>query len=156
MSALRIWLLATLLVVAVIPPVVFYGAGLSASMSMGDVTAALMARYTERRNNMAMVGLLNLVPLVAHGLLLALHRWRNFPAEHRRIYAGAGAVPVVLVALFVNASFWPLFLPAQQTPGFPHGLEFVVGPLLFAPIGIAVAWFAVYIVLRRSSATTMR
>lgn len=60
-------------------------------------------------------------------------------------------VVTLLVCLFVNLEFWPKFLPARQFLGFPHGLEFVIGPLFFAPIGVGVGCFAAWLIRRRSA-----
>ncbi|NNE09207.1 MAG: hypothetical protein HKN20_11655, partial [Gemmatimonadetes bacterium] len=44
-----------------------------------------------------------------------------------------------------NFDFWPAFLPSRVYPGFPHGLEFIIGPGVFAPIGMLLGVLTVWV-----------
>jgi hypothetical protein len=67
---------------------------------------------------------------------------------NRPLYALGGAVPIMLVTAFVNYEFWPRYVPSRAFLGFPHGLEFVIGPLFFAPVGVLIWLIVVWILLR--------
>ena len=56
-------------------------------------------------------------------------------AMRPRLVAG-GSIPIIAVLFWANAEFWTDFLPSRVYPGFPHGLELVLGPGLYAPIGM--------------------
>jgi hypothetical protein len=48
----------------------------------------------------------------------------------------------------VNVEYWTAFLPNRTFLGLPHGLEFIIGRGVFAPIGM-LAGLAVVAVVRR-------
>ena len=55
----------------------------------------------------------------------------------------------LLVSLYVNLEYWPTFLPDRQYAGFPHGLEFIIGPGVFAPIGLVIALLVTWLTVRQ-------
>jgi hypothetical protein len=69
-------------------------------------------------------------------------------AERRPLYVVSGAVPIFLVTAFVNYEFWSQYLQSRAFLGFPHGMELVIGPLFFAPIGVVIALVVAWSVLR--------
>jgi hypothetical protein len=69
-------------------------------------------------------------------------------AEGPPLYAIGGALPILAVAVFVNVEYWTAFLPNRTFLGLPHGLEFIIGRGVFAPIGM-LAGLAVVAVVRR-------
>jgi hypothetical protein len=144
---MRTVLLVGVLAVFAIPPVVFFIVALGSGLDVGAAVEALVAQYREPRQNLFVVAIPGLFPL----LLLAIGLWiaRRIDAARGRRPALAlfGLAPILAVLVWVNFQFWPLFLPERTYPGFPHGLEFVIGPGLFAPVGmvvgLVVGWWAV-------------
>ena len=139
--------IAVALVVPIILPVFAY---LTVAMldghGIGGAVSALVAQIRDGRPNPLITGILGLLPV----LLLLLGMWigRRFDPEGRRIAAaGWGGLGGILVVLaWVNLTVWPLYLPGRPFPGFPHGLELVIGPILFAPVagvlGVGIGWLA--------------
>jgi uncharacterized membrane-anchored protein len=64
----------------------------------------------------------------------------------------SGLVAILVVLVWINLQFWPLFLPERTYPGFPHGLGFIIGPVFFAPVLMALVMGGVWLVLRRQGA----
>jgi hypothetical protein len=130
-----------------VPSIVFVVVALANNM---DALGALAEQFTAERHNLLGISLLALLPCVLLALLVGIGgrfaRRPNWP-----LYALGGAVPIVLVTAFVNYEFWPRYLPSRAFLGFPHGLEFVIGPLFFAPIGVLVGFSVVWILLRTRS-----
>ncbi len=117
-----------------IPPTVFLAVALQAGLTPGETLSALAEQYRASRQNLLIVGLPGLFPIA----LLAAVCWlvgRFVPrAPPRSALAFGGLLPILAVSLWAHLKFWPLFLPARTYPGFPHGLELIIGPLIFAPI----------------------
>ncbi|MCH9648891.1 MAG: hypothetical protein K0U98_11685 [Deltaproteobacteria bacterium] len=134
------------LVILAIPPVVFLGAALQAGLSLTGSFSAMSAQYTAPRQNLLVCGAVGLLPLALLAVVIGLMKRFAPRGPNRAVVAIGGLLPVLAVLLWVNWDFWPLFLPDRTYPGFPHGLGFVTGPLIFAPIGMAVgmliSWFA--------------
>jgi hypothetical protein len=65
-------------------------------------------------------------------------------------YALCSSLPIVLVTVFVHLEYWPSWLPARQFLGFPHGLEFVIGPFVFAPVGVLLGYVTAWLIARSS------
>ena len=129
-----------------IPPTVFTGVALFSDMSMAETTRALIEQYSGRKQNLLVVGIMGCLPLVLLALALWLHRSFKGSPTMRPVLTWSGYFAIYLVMTWVNIEFWSDFLPGRVYPGFPHGLEFVIGPLYFAPMGMAVcmvlAWLA--------------
>ena len=134
-----------------IPPVVFLGSAVQAGLGLGESLSAMVAQYREPRQNLLVCGALGLFPIG----LLTVGLWvikRLAPAyAYRGALAIGGCVPIMAVLVWVNLDFWPLFLPARTYPGFPHGLGFVIGPLIFAPVGMAIGVAFVWLAARRGA-----
>jgi hypothetical protein len=141
-------LLGSALLVLAIPPLVFILVALTSGMTAADTVGALLAQYVAPRVNLAVCSGLGLVPLLLLALLLWIGRRRRPGAEGTRLYAIGGALPILAVTVFVNVEYWTAFLPNRRFLGFPHGLEFIIGPGIFAPIGM-LAGLAVVAVVRR-------
>ena len=132
--------------VLVIPPVVFLAAALGGGLSPAESTSALIDQYGVGRRNLAVIGSLGLFPVALLAVLLwAIRRYASDGPDRAALALG-GSLPILAVVAWANATFWPLYLPSRTYPGFPHGLELVIGPLIFAPIGMALgvglAWLA--------------
>lgn len=148
-SPLPVFVAAALALVAT-PPLVFTAVGLAEGMGLGGTLSAVVAQYGTRRLNLLMVAVLSLLPLALLALLVHLVGRFTSVAASRRALATGGALAIVAVMLWVNAQFWPLFLPERSAPGFPHGLEFVIGPLYFAPVGMVVGMVVAGLLARSS------
>ncbi len=133
-----------------IPPVVFFVHGVAGGMGAVGTLAALAEQYTMRRNNLAVVSLLGALPLTLLPLVLWLRKRLRSSRTDAAVYALGGALPILAVAVFVNHEYWSRFLPARQFLGFPHGLEFIIGPFVYAPIGILIGLSITWLLRRRS------
>ncbi len=106
--------------------------------SVGETSSQLLAQMQADRRNLLLVGLPAVVPFALLALVLVIYRrWRGCAGSSTVAAAGAAGIMVMLV--WANASFWPLFLPGRSYPGWPHGLEMVIVPLFFAPISMLIA-----------------
>ena len=128
-----------------IPAMVFIGAALYHGMEIPAILVALGDQYTAEKQNLLVVSVLGLVPLLLIALLLFVRKLIRKSFDGSDAYAWGGVIPVLLVTVFVNLEYWPSYLPARNFLGFPHGLEFVIGPFVFAPIGVllgfVLTWF---------------
>lgn len=133
----RVFLLLSLLCVALTPPLVLTLCLLNAGYSPGATLSLLLEQSVSARRNLWLVGLPALLPFALLAILLAIYRrWRG-PEGSIELALGGG-LSIVILLLWANASFWPLFMPGREYPGFPHGLEMVIVPIFFAPIGMLV------------------
>lgn len=131
-----------------VPPVVFFLVALVSDMSLSESMAALVEQYKSRKQNLLLVGLVACLPLLLSGIVLWLHgRAGGLPAM-RRILTWSGYAPIWLVAVWVNFEYWSDYLPARTFLGFPHGLEFVIGPLFFAPAGMVMCMLVAWLTAR--------
>ncbi|MEM1180008.1 MAG: hypothetical protein AAGM22_16825 [Acidobacteriota bacterium] len=138
-------LLAGAFVALLLPPFVFVSAAWQAGFDAGAMFSALGAQYAAPRTNLGVVSGLGLLPII----LLSLGVWlvgRLAGGDKRPAFAVAGLVPILIVIGWSQFEYWPHFFPERRPPGFPHGLELVIGPLIFAPaamaVGLLTAWFA--------------
>lgn len=142
-------MLASALLLLAIPPLVFLSVALTNGMSLTETSGALVAQYTASRVNLAVCTALGMAPLLLLAVLLWIHRRRRPSADGPPLYAIGAALPIVAVAVFVNLEYWTAYLPNRTFLGFPHGLEFIIGPGVFAPIGM-LAGLIVVAVMRRT------
>lgn len=133
----------------VLPPLLFMGSALFEGMGFGGGSTALAEQYIVKRSNLIVITLLGLVPLLLIMLLLGIRRAIRKTWDGSGTYALAASLPVVAVTIFVHLEYWPSYLPARQFLGFPHGLEFVIGPLIFAPAGILIGFVVAWILRRQ-------
>lgn len=141
-------LLLTSLLVLITPPVVFVATALGSGMSGGDTLDALLHQLSTRRQNLIVIGLLAMFPVLLLWILTLLIRRFIHLENAAAICALAGSAPIILINLLVNLGYWPDFLPERQFLGFPHGLEFVLGPLFYGPTGMAACVVTALLVLR--------
>lgn len=128
----------------VIPTLVFVASGLIRGMNLSSVVSALTEQFLADKTNLFVVSLLGLLPLMLTALLLGVRKLIRKTWDGSVAYAWGGVLPAVAVAIFVNMEYWPKYLPARQFLGFPHGLEFVIGPFVFAPIGVLLGFLVVW------------
>ena len=128
-----------------IPLAVFFGSALTAGLSLSESVDSTAQQFFAERHPLFSAQILGLVPVVLAtvlGWLLA----RKIDAHRSRVVAQAGLAGAATVLIWINVAFWPDYLPERTFRGFPHGLEFVIGPLFFAPpatlIAMTAAWFA--------------
>ena len=134
--------------VLVVPALIFLWAAFGAGLGASEAFGALLAQYTVPRQNLGVVSLVGLLPVALLALVLWILR-KLAPEDSRRpLLAAAGLAPVILVVAWIHHGFWTLYLPSRTYPGFPHGLEFVIGPLVFAPVGMAISMVVARLVSR--------
>jgi len=136
--------------VAVVAPVVlsvlvFLGSGLATGLNPAESLGALIGQSMGRRYNPLISGALGIVPtLLLLGVLRLLRRF-DPTRERARAVSWTGLFVIQAIIVWAALEFWPKFLPDRVYPGFPHGLELVIGPLIFAPVALIVlgpaAWF---------------
>jgi len=133
---------ACIVAVLAVPPVVFFITGLVSGMSLGDLSEALIVQYGDERPNLLVTGVIGLLPLGVMGLVIWLHR--RLRGQYGNYLFWGGLIPLVVVVAWSNHEFWRVFLPERSAPGFPHGLELIIGPVVFAPVamvaGMLIAW----------------
>lgn len=125
----------TLVSLLLIPPVVFLLTMLSEGASSGDALSAVIDQYAGRRQNPLANTVLGLVSVAPLALILFIYRRSKGPEGSNAIALGGGA-GIAVTLLWANLEYWPNFLPGRDYPGFPHGLEIVIGSLFFAPVAM--------------------
>lgn len=138
----------TVLLLFLAPPAVFLAVALGSGMSPAASGAALLDQYLAQRPNLLLTSALELLPLVLLVLILWFRRRRLGVDQSSPDYALGGAMPILAVAIWVNFEYWSAWLPARTFLGFPHGLEFVIGPLIFAPVGLLLGLSLVWLARR--------
>ena len=128
-----------------IPTGVFLLCALFADIGLAGSLRATVEQFAAERHPLLGAGILGLLPVglvTVLGWLLA----RKMEPRRSRLIARAGLTGIAMILLWINFQFWPGYLPERAFRGFPHGLEFVIGPLFFAPPAMLVcmlgAWFA--------------
>lgn len=138
------FLITSLSLPLLLPTAIFTLCALAAGLSPAETWMATLEQLAAPRQNLLVCGALGLFPVALLFSVLWLHR-RFGGAEKTRLgMAWSGLAAILVVLTWANRQFWPHFLPSRTYPGFPHGLELVLGPLLFAPItmilGLLTAW----------------
>jgi len=149
MTAKRVLLFGTVSVLT-LPSMVFLFVALTSGLDPQTAVEALWLQAFARKMNLVVCGALGLVPII----LLAVGHWiakrRRVEESVRIVLVCGGLIPVLAVLVWANLEYWPRFLPSRTYPGFPHGLELIIGPGMFAPIGAAagmvIAWVITKIV----------
>lgn len=141
-----------LLLIFGLPPIFFSVSALSAGLPPEALAAAVVDQYAASRANLFVSGILGIVPTALLLILLWFFR-KCVDGARLRAMAYGGLVGVAAILIWVNFEFWPLFVPGRQYPGFPHGLEFVIGPLFFAPPAMAAGVLAGWLASHNDAAT---
>lgn len=124
-----------------IPATVFVVCALLADMSLTESLRAAVTQFSAERHPLFGAAILGSMPV----LLVTVLGWllaRKLAAQRARLIAQAGLFGIALILVWVNVEFWPGYLPGKTFRGFPHGLEFVIGPIFFAPPAMLVAMLA--------------
>lgn len=127
----------TLVALFLIPPAVFLITMLTEGLGPGEALSAVFDQYAQRRQNPLANTVLGLIPVAPLVLILVIYRLRKGPAGSTAIATGGG-IGIASMLLWANMEYWPNFLPGRDYPGFPHGLEIVIGSLFFAPVAMLV------------------
>ncbi len=132
-----------------IPPMVFCLVALSSGLNLTETTTALIGQFSSRKQNLLMVGLLSLLPVGFMLLVIWLVSKIKRLTVGKRNLAIGGASGILTVDVWMNVEYWPTFLPQMTYAGFPHGLEFVLGPIFYAPVMMLVGMAAVALARKR-------
>lgn len=147
---IRTILFIGVLISLLVPPTTFLVSGLAAEMGLLDTLNAVMDQYgPEARPKLWSSSVISVVPVLGLGLVLWLIAKIRGKHDLTPLLGAAALVALALVLIWSNVSFWLTFLPEQRTPGWPHGLELVVGPLVFAPLAMLTAMLLAWAVGRR-------
>ena len=137
-----------LLLVLVVPAVVFILTGFLKGMAFTDVLDIMATRFGEARPNLLVTSLIGVFPLSLLGLVIWIHRKRGGSQAVRSSMLAGGMLALLLVIAWSNYEYWRVFLPEGKVPGFPHGLELLIGPVFFAPVAMALALIAAWAIAR--------
>ncbi|MCR9262197.1 MAG: hypothetical protein NXH95_20980 [Pseudomonadaceae bacterium] len=149
---IRTLVIGTVLASLLIPPVVFVVVALGSGLSVVETLMAVVEQFTSRKQNLFVVGALSLLPVVLMVLVIWLVRKFKHGSVDARTLTIGGAAGILAVDIWINFEYWPTFLPQMTYAGFPHGLEFVLGPFFFAPIAMVIGMVIAAVVTRRKSA----
>ena len=131
-----------------IPTAMFSTMALFEGLSFVEVFTATAKQCAAKRQNLLVCGTIGLFPILLLLGLLWIYQKVGGDKETKKLMAWSGLFSIILVLLWVNWEVWPHFLPGRPYPGFPHGLESIVGPFLFAPVMMFVTIGAVWILCR--------
>ncbi|MEM8996286.1 MAG: hypothetical protein AAGF23_15975 [Acidobacteriota bacterium] len=133
--------------VLVLPPAMFLTTALRSELGLGASLATLAAQYVGGKPNLGVVTGLGAAPLLLLGLCLWLLGRFGVEGGRLGLFAASGLAPILAVILWVQLDYWPHFFPDRRYPGFPHGLELIIGPFVFAPAGMALGLLTAWAVL---------
>ncbi len=111
-----------------------------------DTLSAFLEQAGQRRLNPLIAGVLGLAPVILLLLILAVGARFTPRAGWGPAAAWGGLVPIAVLELWAHLEVWSTYFPSRSMPGFPHGLELVIVPIFFAPVGVVVGvllglWF---------------
>ncbi|MEM0911612.1 MAG: hypothetical protein AAGJ37_11585 [Pseudomonadota bacterium] len=113
----------------------------------GHAISSLIAQYQQMKRNPFFTSLLSVFPFILLAVLVVIAQKRKTSAEKCYVVMVCGALAIFVIMFWINLVYWPNFLPDVPYPGFPHGLELVIAPLFFAPVGMLIGvlcgWFIV-------------
>ncbi|MEM7193611.1 MAG: hypothetical protein AAF402_01585 [Pseudomonadota bacterium] len=143
-ESLRSYWLVAAAVVLIAPGASMIFSGFLEGMDVTSLTKAVADQYVVKKGNLLITSALGLLPL----LLLTLVMWvvGKFvrSVHYRRSMFFGGVTAIVLIIVWANTTHWRSYLPDKQFLSWPHGIELVIGPLIFAPIamllGVLAGW----------------
>jgi len=130
-------------------PIVFVLAALTNGMSIGATIDALVDQYSADRTNLLVVSLMALAPMLLLTLIIWIGRRFGKFAHSGGTVALGGSLAILIVTVFVNLEYWPKFLPARTFLGWPHGIEFLLGPAIAAPVAMLIGMVIGMLAARR-------
>jgi hypothetical protein len=101
-----------------------------------ETVSAFLEQAGERRLNPLIAGVLGLAPVILLLLILAVGVRFTPRAGWGPAAAWGGLVPIAVLELWAHLEVWSTYFPSRSMPGFPHGLELVIVPIFFAPVGV--------------------
>ena len=130
-------------------PVLFVMVALGSDMGVGATMDALFEQYAADRVNLLVISLTSLAPMVLLVLIVWIgRRFGKFKTSAGAVALG-GSIAILLVTVFVNMEYWPKFLPARAFLGWPHGIEFLLGPAIAAPVAMLFGMLIGGLLVRR-------
>ncbi len=145
----RVWaiyfvvLVSTILLVSPIAYLISYALS---EQHAGDAISTLLTQYYQVKRNPLITSLLSLFPFLLLAIIQGIAQKRKTHVKTCTAMVTGGSLAIFVLMMWANLTYWPNFLPEVQYPGFPHGLELVIVPLFFAPIGmllgVLLGWFA--------------
>ena len=114
-----------------------------------EALTMLVAKYRVERPNLLVGAIPGLIPVALLAVtLVVLRRLAARPPPMTAI-AWGGLLPIIAMLVWGHLQYWPLYLPERVAPGFPHGLELVIVPVVFAPVAMIVGVIAAWLIARR-------
>ncbi len=147
---IAIWrvLVVGVLATFLIPAASYWACGVLEGLAPVTALEYLIEQYGVRRQNPALSAIPALLPLVLLAAVLAVIR-RMTAKPTSLVLAIGGLAPQLALQIWTNVGFWSIYLPTRSYPGYPHGLEFVIVPLFYTPVAMALGLFIAHIALRR-------
>ena len=143
----RYWLLGLLLVL-VTPALSMAVSGLVEGMGLVSVVRVVGEQFFIGRGNLGMISVLGLVPfLLLAALIWILDRLFYIECSKKTMFLTALFVMVVII-FWSSMDYWRTYLPDRKFMSWPHGLELVIGPLFFAPVGMVLGVLAGWFIAR--------
>lgn len=142
---------ALVFVTWMVPTVVFLVTGIASGMGASGSWSAFLEQASGGRPNPLITGVVGLFPLLVIGVVLLVCRLAKSQPRTRALVLWGGFFPVVAVLVWSNLEFWTVFLPEKKAPGFPHGMELLIGPVFFAPVAMAFGMVIAFLVGRNKS-----
>lgn len=143
----RGWFMGITLVL-ITPALSMLASGLLEGMGVSDAALSILEQFVSTRGNLAVTSSLGLIPIaMLSALLWVLGRFFSIDGC-KRWMAILAFVLIVLIIAWANMTYWRAYLPSKQFLGWPHGLELVIGPMIFAPVGMIFGLIAGWLVCK--------
>lgn len=143
------FVLAALTLPLLVPVIVYLVVAVTSGLSPVEALDALRVQFSGRPNLMA-TALLGLAPIALFTGVLRLLRRRDPEGRWLGVAGWSGLAPALVILIWANSEVWPLYMPGRSFPGFPHGLELVIGAIFFVPIALVLGGLAGALMARRS------
>jgi hypothetical protein len=137
----RTYVLVAVLTAALLPLLCMFFSQLYVGRGVGEAIAELGQASIRRKLNPGMIALFH-VPCFLILCVVTLKYYAHRGAKRALFLFTGGYIGALSVLLPAHLIFWPEHYRHGPLP-FPHGLEFVVGPviaLLSMAIGVLVGW----------------
>lgn len=130
-------------------PVVFVIVGIGSGIGASATLDAMSAQFTADRVNLLVMSALALFPVLLLVIVIGIGRRIGRFRDTAAAVALGGGIAIFAVTVFVNLSYWPSFFPSLNYPGWPHGIEFLLGPAIAAPVAMIVGMVVGVLAARR-------
>ena len=131
--------LITIPLILLAPLLVFVSSSLNAGYSLSDTLGFMLEHCTTKKRNLLIIGALGFIPLALQVLILFVSKkvMKNKFISNNEM--GVSHLLLFSIIVWSNLEFWPKYFIALKYPGFPHGLELFLGPVVFGSIAIAAS-----------------